>query len=306
MVWGGWFGTRQSASKGDGLTVSLEELADMRRYAAYVRGWQHNRDFSLQSGDIKSAFKGRGMEFEEIRSYNYGDDVRDIDWRVTARKDTPYTKVYAEEKDREVYAWLDLSAPMLFGSQKELKSVTAAKLTALLGWLALENKDRFGCVMFDGRSSRVFRPQNNRAQLLAIFKKLAELSREVLQNPAAEDGAVVKSLKLLEQNARNKATVFLLGDFAAVDDALWRQMAVLARRSRLYVVNIFDRLEEEPPQAGEYMAEYGGKRLIFDSSAAPYRDEYRAYFAAGREKLRAFCRKFGWLRFGRIWIFHII
>ena len=121
---------------------------NMRHYLAYIKRKKRKQTFSCQAGDIKSAFKGRGMEFEEIRAYNLGDDVRDIDWRVTARKEIPYTKLYAEEKDHQIYVWLDLSAPMLFGSKKELKAVTASKIAALLGWLALENKDRFGCIIF--------------------------------------------------------------------------------------------------------------------------------------------------------------
>ena len=137
MVIGRWLGIRNAAlQEGNGLSVSLEELMNMRRYLAYIKGKKRKQTFSCQAGDIKSAFKGRGMEFEEIRAYNYGDDVRDIDWRVTARKEIPYTKLYAEEKDHQIYVWLDLSASMLFGSKKELKSVSASKIAALLGWLA--------------------------------------------------------------------------------------------------------------------------------------------------------------------------
>ena len=146
-----WLGIKDNVIKeGNGLSVSLEELMNMRRYLAYIKGKKRKQTFSCQAGDIKSAFKGRGMEFEEIRAYNFGDDVRDIDWRVTARKEIPYTKLYAEEKDHQIYVWLDLSAPMLFGSKKELKSVSASKIAALLGWLALENKDRFGCIIYNG------------------------------------------------------------------------------------------------------------------------------------------------------------
>lgn len=288
-----WLGFEEQKQEGNGLSASLDELMAMRRYVAYLRHLKRRQSFSCQAGDIKSAFKGRGMELEEIRSYNFGDDIRDIDWRVTARKDSPYTKVFNEEKDREVYAWVDLSAPMLFGSKKELKAVSAAKIAALLGWFALENKDRFGCVIFDGAESWVFKPQNSRAQLLAVLKKLAAVSEAVLARPAAEPGALAKSLKLLEKNAKNKATVFLLSDFNGADEAVRKQLAALAKRSRMYLVNIFDALEETPPPGGEYMAEYAGRRLIFDSSPQPYRQDYQSYFAAKRETLQDFCRRFG-------------
>lgn len=287
-----WFAFSHPKQEGNGLSASLEELMNMRRYVSYLHNFKRKKSLSLEAGDIKSAFKGRGMELEEVRSYNFGDDIRDIDWRITARKDAPYTKIFNEEKDHEIYVWVDLSAPMLFGSKKELKSVTAAKITALLGWMALENKDRFGCVLFNGKDSWLFKPQNNRAHLLAVLKKLSAASENILTCPQSEEGAVIKSLKLLEQNAKNKATVFILSDFNFVDEALQKQLAALSKKSRLYLINIFDILEENPPKAGEYMAEYNGKRLIFDSSPKPYKQDYQTYFAAKRSGLKDFCRHF--------------
>lgn len=286
-----WFGTKTKTQEGNGLSASVEELMAVRRYAAYVQGL--NRKYSYGSGDIRSAFKGRGMELEEIRSYNFGDDVRDIDWRVTARKDSPYTKIFNEEKDHEIWVWLDLSASMLFGSKKELKSVTAAKIAALLGWLALENKDRFGAVIFDGRNSWLFKPQNSRSQLLAILKKISLVSEEILKNPHFEDSAQLKSLKMLEQNAKNKATAFIVSGFDAAGGQEQRQLAGLAKKIRLFLVSVFDILEEKAPQSGEYMAEYAGKRLVFDSSNRSFKNAYQSYFAAKKDRLRDFCRRFG-------------
>ena len=293
MKIGQWLNNKSHDDKKNGLFASLEELMDMRRYMAYVNGWQRNKTLSCQSGDIKSAFKGRGIEFEEIRSYNFGDDVRDIDWRVTARKDAPYTKVYSEEKDYEIYVWLDLSEQMLFGSKKELKSVTAAKIAALLGWLSLENKDRFGCLIFDGEKTKLYKPQNSRAQLMAILKDIALASKQVLTRKTFDEVAKAKSLKLLEQTVKNKATVFLLSDFSLEKDDLLKVLVMLAKKSKLYLINIFDVLEENPPKSGEYMAEYNGKRLVFDSSSRGYKRDYFSYFAKKRSELRDFANKFG-------------
>ena len=160
-----FFGRVAPELGGNGLFASLDELIEQRQYVAYLRQLGQSKTFSSMAGDVKSAFKGRGMELEEIRSYTYGDDVRDIDWRVTARKEQPFTKLYAEERDREIYALLDLSPQMVFGTRHELKSVAAAKISALLGWMSLENKDRFGCLVFDGAESLFFKPQNNRANI---------------------------------------------------------------------------------------------------------------------------------------------
>lgn len=287
-----WFGKKKVKEAGNGLYASLEELIAMRKYVAYLREVNRRKSFSHQAGDIKSVFKGRGMELEEIRAYNFGDDVRDIDWRVTARKDIPYTKLFAEERDREIYVWLDLSAPMVFGTKKELKSVTAAKIAALIGWLALENKDRFGCIIFDGINSWFYKPQNNRVQLMAILKKVAELSQKALSNKEEGEESSGKSLRMLEQSVRNQAEVFVISDFTSLNGKIWQQLAALAKKTQLHLLNVFDVLEEIAPKAGEYMAEYNGKRLIFDSSPKIYRKDYQSYFADKRHKLKEFCHKF--------------
>lgn len=153
-----FFKPKLEKAGGNGLYATLEELTEQRRFVPYLKNHQFNHIVSSRAGDVKSAFKGRGMELEEIRSYAFGDDVRDIDWRVTARRQTPYTKLFAEEKDREIYVVLDLSAHMVFGTRVELKSVAAAKIAALFGWLSLENRDRFGCLIYDGEETYVFKP----------------------------------------------------------------------------------------------------------------------------------------------------
>ncbi|MBR1904010.1 MAG: DUF58 domain-containing protein, partial [Alphaproteobacteria bacterium] len=157
-----WFGFKETtvSEKNElkGLAVIVQELIEQQRYVPYL-SMSENLMTSDKSGDMKSVFKGRGMEFEEVRAYNFGDDIRDIDWRVTARKSEPYTKIFREEKDREIVVLLDLSSSMVFGTKEELKSVTAAKLAALIGWMTIRNKDRFGLLLFDGQKTTYYKPQ---------------------------------------------------------------------------------------------------------------------------------------------------
>ena len=131
--------TAELKNENQGLSVTVEELIAQQQYLPYLT-YKQNKMTSNQAGGVKSTFKGRGMEFEEVRAYIFGDDVRDIDWRVTARKAEPYTKVFNEEKDREIIVVLDLSASMVFGTKHELKSVTAAKITAMIGWLTIRHQ----------------------------------------------------------------------------------------------------------------------------------------------------------------------
>lgn len=278
---------------GNGLYASLDELMSMRRYASYLKFGKLNKTFSNQAGEIRSAFKGRGIELEELREYGFGDDVRDIDWRVTARKEKPYTRVYLEEKDKEVYVWLDLSPLMLFGSVKELKSVTAAKTAALLGWFSLINKDRFGCVVFDGQKSWMFKAKNDRAYLAAMLKKISALSEEALSSKSLDDSERQKSLKLLQKNVKNKANVFLISSFDSWLTDFQADIISLAGSTRLYLVNVFDSLERKAPPYGQYMAEWNGEKIVFESSSKSYRRAYADYFSARHKKMKDFCRKFG-------------
>lgn len=276
-----------------GLWAGVEELLELRRKTTYLRALSSKMTYSSQSGEVKSAFKGRGVEMEEIRAYVPGDDVRDIDWRVTARKSNPYTKLYAEEKDREIYALLDLSPHMAFGTRNELKSVAAAKIAVLLGWLSLENKDRFGAVIFNGQENFLYKPQNRRPGMLTLVRKISDVTREILQRDFVQKTSFSKALQLLEMTIKNRATVFVVSDFADFDEETQKKLAVLAKKADVYVVNVFDVLEENAPKAGEYMVANGKKTLVFDSGSKSFVMEYKKYFAAKRLKVNDFCVKFG-------------
>lgn len=281
--------TRQDTAGHDVLVASFKEMVAMRRYVPYLKGFKFGQT-SMHSGDAKSSFKGRGMEFEEVRAYNYGDDVRDIDWRVTARKNTPYTKIYAEEKDREVFVWLDLSAQMRFGTKKELKSVTAAKTTALLGWFALENKDRFGVAVFDGQKTHIFKAERSVEHLLSVFKNIEKISEQNLYDKA-ETASRSKSLQILQKRLHKKSIIFAISSFEDFNDRLKNALTTLSKSNEMYLVNIFDRLEALAPPPGEYVAQYETDRQIIDSQSASYAQIYAAHFAQKRQFLKDFCAK---------------
>lgn len=287
----GWWAKNKPDDSGKGLYATLEELMAERRNVVYL----HQKNSLLPSdraGNVKSAFKGRGIEMEEIREYAPGDDVRDIDWRVTARKNAPYTKIYSEERDREIYVLLDLSSPMIFGTRKELKSVTAAKITALLGWMAQENKDRFGAVIFNGEESLMFKPQSNRAHLQAILKKVSQTSHSMLDQRDNNESLKLP-IRRLTQMIKSKATVFVISDFNRFAEDERRALAALSKKSTVFCVNVFDLLEQTAPKAGEYMAEYQGRSLVFDTRSSAFRQEYQNYFFEKRQQIRDFCQRFG-------------
>lgn len=192
-----FFEKKQEFALNEALAPSLKTLMSIKKDVPYLKDF-HLKKTSYQSGDAQSAFKGRGIEFEEVRPYLFGDDVRDIDWRVTARKNQPFTKLYMEEKDREVYVWLDLSQKMYFGTKGELKSVTAAKTAALLGWFALSYKDRLGFALYNGRRTYLFEPRRNQEYFLAVLKKIEKVAKENLDG-AEDTETVEKSLQYMQK-----------------------------------------------------------------------------------------------------------
>lgn len=272
-----------------GLAVSTEELIAQQQYLPYL-GFKQNFKTSMQAGDVKSAFKGRGMEFEEVREYIFGDDVRDIDWRVTARRQEPYTKIFNEEKDREITVLLDFSASMVFGTKNELKSVTAAKIAALLGWRTIKNKDRFGLLLYNGKGTVYFKPQNNIANLMSVFNKIAAQSREILENNF--DGDISEALKYLEYRQKGAGTLFIISDFHNFTAEKFQKIAALSRRQKIYCLNVFDVIEELPPIDGVYAAQYETDKIVFDSGNNEFKSAYRQYFFFKRENLKNNCQKF--------------
>ncbi len=289
------FFKQEIRDKEKGLRVEVDDLIEQRKFLPYVRQ-RHNNITSYQAGDIRSAFKGRGMELEEVRSYGYGDDVRDIDWRVTARKGETYTKVFSEEKDREVYVVLDLSPYMLFGTKKELKSVSASKVSALLGWQSIVNKDRFGIIIFDGYNNKIFKPQNNQKHLMTIFKNISDVHTEILSKVKRKDIEKTTkdfsdTLRLLQYSIKGKAMVFVISDYNNISENTKRTLVALSRRAQLYCINIYDTIEESAPYDGKYIAEYNGEKVVFDTYSKEFKDIYHQYFMKKRKEMESFCKR---------------
>lgn len=279
----------QNETEANGLSVSLHELYAQQKYLPYL-SLKNTKTVSDFSGDIKSAFKGRGMELEELRKYTFGDDVRDMDWRVTARKCTPYTRIYAQEKDREIMVFLDLSASMVFGTKKELKSVCAAKIAAMLGWMAVKNKDRFGILIYDGLHQYYFKAQNNRQNLTAIFKKIASVSRMILQNNAFGD--MSEAMKTLEYHQKGQGIIFILSDFFNFNKEKFMRISALAQKNTVYCLNIFDILEDVCPPDGIYKARFGKQKIEFDTYLPDFKANYQKHFANNRDFIKKNCQKF--------------
>jgi uncharacterized protein (DUF58 family) len=184
---------------------------------------------------------------------------------------------------------------MLFGTKKELKSVTASKISALLGWQSMENKDRFGLILFDGENTMVFRPQSNQKNFMAILKAISEKSQSVIKqtkDKLTQIKDISEPLKFLQFNIKSRAMVFIISDFKNTNENVLKSITALTKRCKIYCINVYDYIEEVSPSNGEYMAEYNGEKIIFNTSSDVFKATYFRYFQKKRKEMEDFCKRF--------------
>ena len=241
------------------------------------------------SGDYHSTFKGQGVEFDEVRPYEVGDDVRSIDWNVTARTGVPYIKRYSEERELTILFLVDVSGSQSYGSRGRTKADLSAEVTALLALTALRNQDKVGLVLFSDRIVKYIPPRKGRDSVM-------RLAREVL---AASDGAeggtdVAGALKFLNGVQKRRAVVFLVSDFLGRGDCE-KMLRATARHHDMVCVTVSDPAEHELPDVGlvELEDPETGELALVDTSSARTRRLFAERAAAEREELDRFLKKTG-------------
>ena len=282
---------------GEGVVrISLPALIALHR-AAESLPLKPGRIRALGSGGYHSRFKGRGMEFDEVRPYMQGDDVRILDWRVTARTGRAHTKLFREERERAVLLWIDLRSPMFFATRGAFKAVRAAQAAALLGWSAVRQGDRLGALLFSEQSHIELRPKRGKPPLLHLLRRIAEHDAWQTRVPAGDPGAGAEALNLslsrLRRVAQPGSLIVLLSDFSHLDGQGSAHLGQLARHSDLILVDIHDPLEAELPPPGRYRVGDGGAYLTLATEDPRYRQRYHQRFSAQQEQLQQLCRRHG-------------
>ena len=227
----------------------------------------------LFSGEYSSAFKGRGMSFSEVRDYHYGDDIRNIDWNVTARSGDPHVKVFEEERELTVVFLVDMSKSSFFGTVNQFKSEINTELCATLGFSALTNHDKVGAILFTDKVEKYIPPKKGRNHILRIIREL------IYFKPEGQGTNVEEALKYLNSVIKKRSIAFLLSDF--MDDGYDTVLKIAARKHDMIGVRVYDDLESELPNVGLIKvsdAEAGEKQLI-DTSSKKLREKYAAHFA---------------------------
>jgi uncharacterized protein (DUF58 family) len=279
---------------GDDITrVKLSTLIGLNRDAVSLP-LISNRVKAQMAGGHQSAFRGRGMEYHESRPYQPGDDIRSIDWRVTARSGQTHTKIYREERERPVLLWLDLSRSMFFGTQVCFKAVLASKLAALLAWSSVQHGDRLGYLVFSERQHLEFRPTRGRRAALQFIQQLATHSAwDMQQVGGSEQNAGLNALRRLRQVTRPGSLLVLLSDFRFLDDDCRGQLVELARHNDIVMIHTYDPLECVLPPPGRYRVTDGEDSIELDTASAAVRARYRDHYAAKQERLGRLCTELG-------------
>ncbi len=260
-----------------------EILRKVRQIEIRARGTVN----SVLSGAYSSSFRGRGMEFAEVREYIPGDEIRTIDWNVTARQGHPYVKKFTEERELTVLLVVDASASGDFGSRNEMKGEIMATLSALLAFSAIQNNDRVGLLIFTSTVERFIPPQKGRKHVLRVIREL--LYHKPREKGTDVAGAIAHANRLL----RHRAVVFLVSDFVAPD--FEKQLRLLQRRHDAVAIKVGDPREQELPDAGflELEDPETGEIALLDTGSHALRTAFAARQRAGEARLQALFRRTG-------------
>ena len=255
-------------------------LKRVRKIEIKTRGLSNE----IFAGKYHTAFRGRGMSFSEVREYRAGDDVRDIDWNVTARSRKPHIKVYEEERELTMMLLVDVSASRLFGTTERMKQHLVAEIAAVLAFSASQNNDKVGCIFFSDRVEKFIPPKKGRSHILTIIRELLSF------NPTSKRTSLSEPVRFLTNVNKKRCTTFILSDFlvsdaesAELDDAL----KIARGKHDLVGIRVYDPRERELPDVGLIAVEDAetGQKLLLDSSSRRVREGYTELWEARSERI---------------------
>ena len=251
----------------------------------------HSTIKSKQSGGYLSSTKGRGMEFDEARLYQPGDDIRSIDWRVTARTGKPYTKLFREERERPVFLSVDLRPSMFFATRGVFKSVQAAHLASLLAWSALRQGDRIGGQIFTHQTQREIKPQNGRQAVLRLFHELIRAEKEHSQPAQTSQQTLAHTLMRLCRHVKPGSLVYLISDFRGLDASCEPHLSQLAKHCDVVLIMVSDPLESTLPKHGHYRFTDGFTDVTLNTANPQRLENYQQRFQQQQLKLHQLAKK---------------
>jgi hypothetical protein len=268
-----------SATAIPGVTVDFATLAQVRQWCQ--RRARKHRGQQPMAGNFFSRYKGRGMDFAEVRAYQAGDDIRSIDWRVTARTGKAHTKLFHQERERPLWLWVDQRPSMYFGSRECFKSVLACQLAAFYAWQALALGDKIGSVVFNDDALRLHRPVGQQRSLQALFANLIEFNQQLAQ-PAravnASNTTLADALHALLHNLHKQSFVVMISDFSEWDAQCAALLQAIAARTHLVCHFIADPLEQQLPAKAHGWVTQGSQYLSLPSMGKHEHQQFTEQF----------------------------
>ena len=260
--------------------TSVLGLIQLRHASKEIPALSLKKSQNPLSGMLTSNFKGRGIDFAEVRQYEPGDDVRTIDWRVTARTQTPHTKLFQEERERPIMLLVDQCASMFFGSKVRFKSVLAAELAALLGWSCLSHGDRVGGMVFSDEEHREVRPRRNKHSVLRLLFELNDFNHRLSRDTPHGDGqSLANALLNVRRIAKHGYTVIVISDFSQLNQTAESHLTQLCRHNDVLGVMVSDPMEEDLPTPDLYTITNGEQRIEINTAVQSNRSAYASDFA---------------------------
>jgi uncharacterized protein (DUF58 family) len=258
--------------------VSKDILSKIRKLEIRTKGLVNN----VFGGEYQSAFKGRGMEFSEVREYTFGDDIRQIDWNVTARNGEPYIKVFEEEREQTLMLCVDISPSGFFGSRSQTKMELAIEICAVMAFSAIKNSDKVGLVLFSDKIEKVVPPKKGRTHALRLIREL------YTTKPSGTRTSISEALSYVNRLLNRKSIIVLASDF--LDQSFDKQHRITARKHDLVNLVINDSLEDELPNIGlvPLVDAETGRQTIIDTSSKKVRAAYQDKVLKQKMELREY------------------
>jgi len=254
-----------------------EIIKKVRKIEIKTRGLSSN----IFAGQYHSAFKGRGMAFSEVREYQFGDDVRDIDWNVTARFHHPYVKVFEEERELTVMLLIDVSGSLDFGTQKQMKRDMVTEIAATIAFSAIQNNDKIGVVFFSDKIEKYIPPKKGRKHILYIIREMLDF------HPESKRTDVKQAVEFLSSVQKRRTTAFILSDFYVRND-FQQSLQIANRKHDVVAIQVYDQRARELPDVGLMKvvdAETGFEQYV-DTSSKRLRDAYHKYWQSRQSQLQ--------------------
>ena len=253
-----------------------EIIKKVRKIEIKTRGLSSN----IFAGQYHSAFKGRGMAFSEVREYQFGDDVRDIDWNVTARFHRPYVKVFEEERELTVMLLIDVSGSLDFGTQKQMKRDMVTEIAATIAFSAIQNNDKIGVIFFSDKIEKYIPPKKGRKHILYIIREMLDF------HPESKKTDVRQAMEFLSSVQKRRTTAFILSDFYVRTD-FQQSLQIANRKHDVVAIQVYDQRAKDLPDVGLMKvvdAETGFEQYV-DTSSKRLRDSYHQYWMSRQAQL---------------------